>query len=205
MMILDHLAVSGATLDAATDAIESALGVRLQPGGQHPVFGTHNQLLGLEDGLYLEAIAIDPAAPAPDRPRWFDLDRRTGPARLTNWICRSEDLTTLLPDLRPEVGRPIALTRGALAWDMVVPDDGVLPFDNMHPALIQWRCADHPAQMLAPSGCRLHRLTVAHPQAATLQSLLKAFLKDDRVAFETADAPGLCATFDTPHGQRTLE
>jgi len=41
------------------------LGVPFQPGGRHDVFGTHNALLGLADGLYIEAIAIaiDPDAP----------------------------------------------------------------------------------------------------------------------------------------------
>ncbi len=85
-MILDHIAVSGTTLPEAVAAVEEALGVRMQPGGEHAVFHTHNALLGLADGLYLEAIAINPDAPVPERPRWFDLDRFAGPARLTNWI-----------------------------------------------------------------------------------------------------------------------
>ena len=59
-MLLDHIAVSGETLAAAIDAVATTLGASMQPGGQHDVFGTHNALLGLEDGLYLEAIAIDP-------------------------------------------------------------------------------------------------------------------------------------------------
>ncbi|MBT6299218.1 MAG: VOC family protein, partial [Rhodobacteraceae bacterium] len=53
-MQFDHLAVSAYTLAEASDHIEQALGVALQDGGQHGVFGTHNRLLGLADGLYLE-------------------------------------------------------------------------------------------------------------------------------------------------------
>ena len=75
MLELDHLAVSGETLEAGRAHVEDALGVTLQPGGQHRHFGTHNLLLGLEDGLYLEVITVDPSAPDPDYPRWFDLDR----------------------------------------------------------------------------------------------------------------------------------
>lgn len=37
-------------------------------------FGTHNRCLGMEDGIYLEVIAVDPEAPPPSRPRWFGLD-----------------------------------------------------------------------------------------------------------------------------------
>ena len=73
MIEFDHIAISGETLAEATEHVEAALGVSLQPGGEHAVFHTHNTLLGLEDGLYLEAIAINPNAPTPDRPaglRW---------------------------------------------------------------------------------------------------------------------------------------
>ena len=101
MLELDHLAVSGATLEAARAAVEDALGVPMQPGGEHDVFHTHNTLLGLEDGLYLEAIAINPAAPTPDRPRWFDLDRFEGSARLSNWICRTDDICLLYTSPSP--------------------------------------------------------------------------------------------------------
>ena len=205
MMILDHIAVSGVTLEEAAEATEAALGVSLQGGGKHPLFGTHNRLLGLEDGLYLEVIAADPDAPAPDRPRWFDLDRVSGAPRLSNWICRCEDMAALLAALPPDAGRPVALTRGDLRWDMSVPKDGILPFDNLHPALIQWRCAQHPAQMLAPSGCRLRRLTLQHPEAEALQTRLAPHFTDDRVVFEPAPAPRLAAEIDTPHGPRVLE
>ncbi len=57
-MLLDHLAVSGETLEAAQNYVEEALGVSMQTGGEHAVFHTHNKLMGLADGLYLEAIAI---------------------------------------------------------------------------------------------------------------------------------------------------
>ena len=204
MMEMDHIAISGVTLEDAVAHVEDALGVALQPGGKHDVFGTHNKLLGLEDGLYLEAISTDPDALVPLRSRWFDLDRVSGPPRVSNWICRTDDLTGLLPALPDGAGRPVALTRGQLSWDMAVPEDGVLPFDNMHPALIQWKAGGHPAEMLAPSGCRLLRLVIGHPEADTLRSVLAPELTDDRIVFDTQSAPGLTAEFDTPHGARVL-
>ena len=203
IMLLDHLAVSGRTLAEATAFVEDALGVKMQPGGAHAVFHTHNTLLGLEDGLYLEAIAINPDAAIPDQPRWFNLDQFKGPAQLTNWICRTDDLPhdmALMPD---GIGTPVALQRGDLRWDMVVPDSGLLPFDNLCPALIRWNTSDHPATRLAASGCRLKRLTVSHPQADDLANHLGKALSDDRVAYEVG-ACGMRAEFDTPHGPRLL-
>ena len=201
MIEFDHIAISGETLVEATEHVEAALGVSLQPGGEHAVFHTHNTLLGLEDGLYLEAIAINPNAPTPDRPRWFALGQFSGPARLTNWICRTQDLATTLGSIPHDLGAPVALQRGDLRWDMAVPASGHLPFDNCAPALIQWRTDLHPAARLTPSGVRLKRLTVRHPNAEDLCASLP--LDDDRITFETG-ALGLHAAFDTPHGAREI-
>ncbi|SDW65041.1 Glyoxalase-like domain-containing protein [Ruegeria halocynthiae] len=200
-MLLDHLAVAGETLDEASAHIEQALGVHLQDGGKHEKFGTYNRLLGLHDGLYLEAIAIDPQAQVPERTRWFDLDRFQGSARLSNWICRVSDIEASLSVFPDGVGTPIDLSRGALRWRMAVPPSGRLPFDNLFPALIQWQGDLHPAQMLQNNGCRLRRLIVCHPDALDLAKGLGAL---EQVVFDTGPA-ALRAEFDTPHGPRVLE
>jgi len=200
---LDHVAIAGETLGAAQAHVEDALGVHMQPGGAHEVFHTHNMLLGLEDGLYLEAIAINPDAPNPDRPRWFDLDRFQGPPRLTNWICRTDALNTVLSHTDAELGEPVALRRGDLRWRMAVPQSGILPFDNCAPALIQWDTRPHPAALLAPSGVRLRRLTLTHHDPDGLRALLAPVLDDDRISVEPG-GPGLHAAFDTPNGPRDI-
>ena len=123
-MILDHLAVAGETLEEASVHIEQALGVSLQEGGKHDKFGTHNRLLGLRDGLYLEAIAIDPQASKPQRTRWFDLDRFEGEPCLTNWICRVPDIEAALTVFPNGAGQSVELTRGALRWRMALPPNG---------------------------------------------------------------------------------
>lgn len=200
---LDHLAVAAETLAEARAHVEDALHVTLQPGGAHDVFHTHNALLGLEDGLYLEAIAINPDEPQPKRPRWFDLDRFAGPPRLTNWICRTEALDAVLNLIEADMGAPVSLARGDLKWRMAVPDSGILPYDNCAPALIQWDTPDHPALRLDASGLRLRRLTVRHPNADGLRDLLSLVLDDDRLLVESG-RPGLHAAFDTPSGPREL-
>tara|TARA_R110002126_G_scaffold282706_1_gene431352 strand:+ start:82390 stop:83019 length:630 start_codon:yes stop_codon:yes gene_type:complete len=195
MMELDHIAIAGESLPEAVAYVQEALGVTMQPGGEHAVFHTHNKLLGLEDGLYLEAIAVNPDAVVPDRARWFDLDRFSGPARLTNWICRCDDLDATLRAFPEGFGAPVQLQRGDLRWRMAVPQSGILPFDNCAPALIEWQGDAHPALRLGSGGCRLETLEVQHPDALVLADLLVPFLHDSRVSFVTGD-PGLKAAFD---------
>lgn len=201
-MWLDHLAVAAESLEAGRINVEKCLGLPLQPGGQHAHFGTHNLLLGLEDGLYLEVIAVDPDADAPDHPRWFDLDRFTGAPRLSNWICAVDDLDAARAR-HPAAGGSVDLARGDLRWRMAVPDGGVLPYDNCFPALINWRAGGHPSERLPASGARLDRLVVAHPEAAALRAELDD-LDDPRVVFEPG-APALRAEIMTPKGVRVLE
>lgn len=203
MIVLDHFAIAAETLESGRAYAEEALGVSLLPGGQHPHFGTHNLLLGLEDGLYLEVISIDPDAPAPEYPRWFDLGRFAGRPRPTNWICRTDDLSGFVAEY-PQAGTPVPLARGDLRWQMSVPPTGILPYDNMFPAVIEWASDDTPARRLSASGCGLKMLTISHPDADLLSQTLAPVFKETRVRFETAPA-GLVAEMDTPSGVRVLE
>ena len=203
-MQFDHIAVSGTTLEGATAHAEAALGVSLQSGGQHAQFQTHNRLLGLEDGLYLEALAVMPDAPQRDQPRMFGIDKFQGPPRLTNWICRCDDIDATLATLPDGFGTPLTIERGDFRWRMAVPQAGFLPFDNCAPAFIQWLGDAHPAPLLTPSKCRLEMLRVSHPDAIELAALFTPHLKDDRIVFAAGPA-GLRASFTTPNGPADLQ
>ena len=203
MLQLDHLAVSATTLEDGVAWVEDALGVALAPGGKHAHMSTHNRLLSLGD-IYLEVIAVDPAAPAPAWPRWFDLDSFKGPPRQTNWIAACDDLDAELALSPAGAGKPIDLERGDLRWRMAVPADGRLPFDGCFPALISWQGRLHPTVLLPDMGVRLMRLEIAHPDAAALTDHLKARLFDPRIVFETGPQKAMRATFSTPHGKRLL-
>lgn len=202
-LILDHIAISAASLEEGVDFVEAALGVPLAGGGQHPHMATHNRLLGLGD-IYLEVIAADPSAPRPAWPRWFDLDRFAGPPRLTNWICRTDDLDAALAAAPVGTGTPVSLERGDYRWRMAVPADGRLPFNNAWPALIEWQGDLHPAKALPDPGVRMTRLEIFHPQAVALGKTLIGLFADPRVVLYTAPHKAMRAVFDTPGGTRVL-
>ncbi len=204
MLTFDHLAVVAATLDDGGEHVRSLLGVTVAGGGKHPLMGTHNRLIGMGD-LYLEVIAIDPDAPRPDVPRWFDMDNHSGRSRLANWVVRCDDIDRELMASPQGAGVAVPLARGDYRWQMAIPPDGKLPFDGAFPALIQWEGRAHPTQALPDCGLRLRRLEIAHPEAATLRALLAARLTDARVVFVNGDRVAMRATFDGPAGIRVLE
>jgi len=198
MTAFDHIAVLCERLEEGVAHVEAALDLPVGPGGRHEAFGTHNALMRLGGEEYLEVIAVDPDAPAPGRPRWFDLDRFAGPPRLARWVCRVDDLAAAVAEA-PEVGVPMDLARGDYRWAMAVPGDGVLPLDNLHPALIEWR-GPHPAPALEDVGARLGRLIVGHAEVDRLDGLR---LDDRRLLFTRAEE-GLAAQIETPGGPKWL-
>lgn len=201
---LDHLAVSATTLAEGVEYLEDLLGTSLASGGEHPQMGTHNRLISLGE-TYLEVIAINPDAPSPNRPRWFDLDNFTGPPRLTNWVVRTPDMAQTLTVAPPGTGKMMNLERGDFRWQMAVPDDGKLPFDNAFPALIHWFGTAHPAVRLPKSGLALETLHIQHPQATALKAAVDPLLDTKQIIYETTPQFTLTAIINTPTGQVTLK
>jgi len=201
---IDHITVTAPTLQAGAAFVERALGVAMRPGGAHPRMGTHNLLLRLGDALFLEVIAIDPAAAAPARPRWFALDERSTEPRLSNWVARVDGIRARAGALPEALGDVEPMTRGALDWLITIPRDGSLPLGGAAPALIEWNAAEHPAARMPASGCTLAAFELHHPEPARLAGLLAALALDDARLRIVAGAPRLLAQIDTPHGRRTL-
>lgn len=202
----DHLVVTAPTLESGAKYVRQALGVRPGPGGRHPRMGTHNLLLRLGDSAFLEVIAPDPAAPRPDRPRWFGLDE---PAtlrepRLAAWVARTETLRDCPPDVLDVVGPIETMTRGEREWLITIPADGGLPLGGAMPMLIEWQVPREPAgRGLPDSGCSLDRLVIRTLERATVATLrARAGLVG---ALDIGDGePSLTAHVDTPQGPRRL-
>src|SRR5262245_40269943 len=201
---LDHLVVACKDLDQGTAWLADRLGVEPQPGGKHPLMGTHNRLLRVGEGCYLEIIAIDPDAPAPARPRWFSLDTPETQARLAEgpllltWAVRTDKIVEAVTRV-PELGQVHAATRGALSWRITVPEDGSLQFGGLLPTVIQWDSDAHPAAALEQLGCELQELTLVHPMSAGLVPMFRAL----RISGPVDLKPGpkeLAAVLQSPKG-----
>ena len=203
MITLDHIVVSGLSLCEASDYVESSLGVRMQDGGAHERFATHNRLLGLAGGIYLEAIAVDPKKKKPPYPRWFNLDNFRGEPRITNWVCRSKNIKNALESKIFNKYEIVKMKRNHLYWLMALPRSGNLPFDGSYPALLEWRTKS-PSAILIPSGCKLKHMTIFHPEYTKLKRKMNNF-NDPRISFEYNGKARFHAEFNTPHGLRFIE
>lgn len=173
---LDHVVIASATLEEGVAWCEAKLGVTPGPGGKHPFMGTHNRLLKIATAafhnVYLEIIAIDSTAAAPERPRWFGLDTpelhaqlRSGP-RLIHAVARTSNLDMHrwgLITLGLQPGEPLHASRetptGVLAWQILVRRDGNLECQGALPTLIQWS-GQHPTESMPDSGITLESLTL---------------------------------------------
>ncbi len=187
----------------------NALGVAPQTGGEHVRMGTHNLLLRLGDASYLEVIAIDPAAPAPGRPRWFALDKLgvDAPATLATWVARTDALATLQAQASEALGTMEPMSRGALDWHITVPSDGSLPLGGVAPTLIQWQTPDHPASRLVDHGLTLVKLELFHPEPDRVERLLKSLSVEAPVTvacLPPGSSARLVAHIQTPNGLRIL-
>lgn len=210
---IDHLVVAAETLAQGVAYVEAALGVAMSPGGAHPRMATHNWLLRLGEALYLEVIAIDPAAPRPDRPRWFQLDDpavqaelRASP-RLVTWVVRTADLAGVVRAARRPLGAIESMQRGELRWQLTIPADGALLDGGVMPFAIEWPPGSQPAGRMPDRGCALAQLAAAHPDPEAVRRDLAAIGADGLMELRASAAGGraeLVAEIRTPHGLRTL-
>jgi len=204
--MLDHLVYAAPDLDRAINDIEQRVGVRPAYGGKHAGSLTHNALLSLGPGSYLEIIApaIDAKARTESLP--FGLDSLTAP-RIVTWATSVDDIERQVEAAKTAGYDPGAIVAGgrelpdgsSLTWRLAVrpqpAGDGLAPF------IIQWLSEPHPSTT-APAGCQFVALRAEHPDPANIQAVLDALGVEMEVV--RGPAPRLIATLDTPNGRVDL-
>jgi hypothetical protein len=216
---IDHLVVAAASLGEGLAWCRDTFGFEPSGGGEHPLMGTHNRVFRIDSPVfpraYFEIIAINPAAPSPDRARWFDMDDEqmrevlAGGPRLIHFAASTTSADAAVAALREqgvERGSPIAADRatpsGVLRWKITVRDDGRRLFDGTLPTIIEWGDV-HPCDSLPPSGITLQSLEVRHPHSEQLRAAYRA-IGLTSVDVHEGDA-NLIATFATQRGSVRLE
>ena len=203
---VDHLVYATRDLNVGIEKLDTLLGVRATPGGQHPGRGTRNALISLGSSSYIEIIGPDPEQPKPDLPRTFGIDTLSQP-RLVAWAANATDLTRLASTTRAEgiaLGEVTAGSRRRpdgvlLTWQytnpLVVVADGIVPF------FIDWGTSPHPAQSAA-RGASLVGLRAEHPDPDRVQKALRQLGLELHVT--KGQTPALIATISSPRGRVEL-
>lgn len=207
---LDHLVITAASLEQGCEQVRHWLGVEPGPGGSHERMATHNRLMRLGDSVYLEVIAPNPQAAAPNRPRWFGMDapNALSQARLCTWVARTTSLAEACKGLPLDPGPIHPMRRGEWAWQITIPDDGQLAWGGVLPTLIEWQGERHPTVNMDDSGCRLLRLELHHPEPQRVQAQLDALAMGSDVDIQACSSDagaGLRALIQTPRGVRVIE
>jgi hypothetical protein len=203
---IDHLVYGVTNLQIGVDQLERLTGVRAAGGGKHVGRGTHNALLGLGGGSYLEIIAPDPEQKVAQRPLPFGLEALDS-SGLIGWAIRTAEIDGLVAEARGAGYDPgpiesmerLRLDGTKLKWRLTsrahFPSSFVLPF------VIDWGASSHPSQS-APAGVTLVGLRIQHPDPHSIQSALSALHLDVPVA--QAPEAALIALLDTPRGRIEL-
>jgi hypothetical protein len=204
---VDHLVYAVLDLEDGVEALAQQLGVRPEFGGKHTGRGTHNALISLGRGKYLEVIAPDPDQPPPADARPFGLDNLHEPG-LVAWAIAVNDITT-----RAQLSREAGYDPGAvMAMSRRLPDGGELRWHltlrlvgmrgGLVPFLIEWESAENHPSRTAPGGCSLVDLTAEHPRPDEISRQLAALGVD----LPLAEAPraALIATIEGPNGTVVL-
>lgn len=204
MHALDHLLWEQYRLEEGEQRLLTLSGVKPSFGGAHPELGTHNSLLSLDGGAYLELIAPDP-----DHPGRVDLPRETPvhfKPRLFAFVLKSHDLQlteALIINAGLEVKHWLEVERRSpggevLAWQTLVV--GGHDFGHFIPAFSRLERGRHPSET-APQGCKLLEFSVTHPNKSLI-TMYKALQVN--VAVSQDDMAQMFALVSTPQGQITL-
>ena len=204
---VDHLVYATPDLSLGIEKLETLLGVRATPGGQHPGRGTRNALIALGPSSYIEIIGPDPEQPKPEKPRIFGIDDLRAP-KLVTWAANASDLERLASEAARQ-GVQLGQVRSGsrqrpdgvvLSWRVTDPltvvADGILPF------FIDWGNTPHPSRTAAP-GVTLVDLRAEHPDAERVQKMLGQI--GLHLPVRPGPKPALIATMISPRGRVELQ
>jgi len=196
---IDHIMLGIDDLDRGVKQFEEATGVKPVYGGKHPR-GTHNALVSLGEGTYLEIIAVQKGVTPPDD--------YTGLAQLhtltpIGWAVSSKDNAQLRSRLEAAgmtvtEAAPGSRTTPAgktLSWQTFGLKDN---FEEA-PFFIVWSAQTAHPSTTSPPGCKLQQWRIAGPHQKDLEQLRRTL--DLRSEAADAKATSMRLTLTCPKGQ----
>jgi hypothetical protein len=195
---VDHILLGIDDLARGMEQFEKLTGVRPVQGGKHPR-GTHNALVSLGDGTYLEFLAVQPDV-AP--PKEYEGLKQLHSLTPIGWAVSSKDSTQLRNRLTAAGMAVTESTAGSrttpagttLSWQTFGLKEG---FDEA-PFFIVWSQQSAHPSTTSPTGCKLQQWRVAGPHLKNLEQLRSAL--DLRIDAAEASSTALRLSLQCPKG-----
>ena len=173
---LDHVVYGVPDLEIGIEDLAKALGVTPAPGGRHESIGTHNAILPLKGGQYLELIARDPSRPDPPLGIPWGLDSLGEPGLIT-WAAATRDIDAAVEQAKNagyDPGTAIDVARATpegeqLTWRLTISKE--FAAEGLVPFLIDWGNSPHPSNT-SEAICSLEEFRAEHPDPGAVQSML---------------------------------
>lgn len=163
---IDHILLGISDLEVGSQEFESLTGVRPIFGGVHPNIGTHNALVSLGNGIYLEIIAPQKKGKKLTGPfRGFENMDQLG---LIGWALQTSDLSQAFEGLEESGVSNSGIQPGSrktpqndiLEWATIFPlEDGLTV---IQPFFINWKKMDLHPSLSTPPGCSLEHFKYAN-------------------------------------------
>jgi len=200
---IDHVMLGIDDLDRGVQLFEQQTGVRPVFGGKHPR-GTHNALVALGDGTYLEIIAVQLGAKAPEEYAGL---RQIHALTPIGWAVSSGDSAQLRSRLEsaglavtePSAGSRTTPAGATLSWQTFGLKDN---FEEA-PFFIVWSAQTPHPSTTSPQGCTLQQWRVAGAHQKALEHLRDVL--DLRVDVANAAATKLQLSLSCPKGRVEFE
>lgn len=199
---IDHIMLGIDDLDRGVKAFEEATGVKPVYGGKHPR-GTHNALVSLGDGTYLEIIAVQKGITPPDDFAGLDQLHTLTPI---GWAVSSRDSALLRSQLQsaglvvtePAPGSRTTPAGKTLSWQTFDLQEN---FEEA-PFFIVWSAQTAHPSTTSPDGCKLQQWRVAGPHQKNLEQLRRTL--DLRVDVADAKTTAMRLAISCPKGAVTF-
>jgi hypothetical protein len=167
---IDHILLGIDDLDRGVQQFEESTGVKPIYGGKHPR-GTHNALVSLGDGTYLEIIAVQKGSTPPD-----DYAELAQLHKLTpiGWAVSSKDSAQLRSRLEAAGMADCATPGSRTTRRRARRCRGRLGLaDNFEeaPFFIVWSAQTAHPSTTSPTGCKLQQWHIAGPHQKSLEQL----------------------------------
>ncbi len=207
MRSIDHIVYAVPDLHEAVEDFRKLSGVLPVIGGRHLDRGTHNALVNIGNGAYLELIAADTDNRDFTGDRWMGVDLIDSPT-IVRWSIKSEHINqdaVWLEKRNPLLSSVVEGSRqteegNRLAWKMTLPSP--YPMVEGIPFFTDWsESSFHPCDRL-PEESTLLSISISGPDV----SALEVYVDDLNVPLILQESQDTCINIEikTPTGRIIL-